>query len=131
MDIFSRTLPHVIDRHLFSLYLALVHREKSKDQLLPSAVQIRLGPHLDFALSAHLQRLIYRTYQYITGQLHILNVMLFQLPHNFLIIDPFLTRPVPIESSHSQLSIGTGLVKNGHKLRTLWNNRKKHYIHYV
>ena len=38
---------------------------------------------------------------------------------NFLNIDPFLTRPVPIESSHSQLSIGTGLVKNGYVSRKL------------
>ena len=46
-----------------------------------------------------------------------------RLAHNFLNIDPFLTRPVPIESSHSQLSIGTGLVKNGTILRKLWSNR--------
>ena len=41
---------------------------------------------------------------------------------NFLDIDPFLTRMVPIASSHSQLSIGTGLVKNGSTLRKLWSN---------
>ena len=42
---------------------------------------------------------------------------------NFLNIDPFLTKIIPIESSHSQLSIGTGLVKNGSILRKLWSNR--------
>ena len=31
------------------------------------------------------------------------------------------TRPVPIESSHSQLSIGVGLVNNGSVLRKLWS----------
>ena len=36
-----------------------------------------------------------------------------RLIHNFLNIEPFLTRPVPIEGLHSQLSIGAGLVKNG------------------
>ena len=46
-----------------------------------------------------------------------------RLAHNFLNIDPFLTRPVPIESSHSQLSIGTSLVKNGSISRELRSNR--------
>ena len=40
---------------------------------------------------------------------------------DFLNIVPFLTRPAPIESSPSQLSIGTGLVKNGSVLRKLHN----------
>ena len=35
-------------------------------------------------------------------------------------LDPFLTRPVPIERSHRKLSIGTGLVKNGSKSKKLW-----------
>ena len=43
-----------------------------------------------------------------------------RLVHNFLNIDPFLTRLVPLESSHSQLSNGINLVKNGYMLRKLW-----------
>ena len=35
---------------------------------------------------------------------------------------PFLTRLVPLESSHSQLSNGTNFIKNGSKLRKLWRN---------
>ena len=45
-----------------------------------------------------------------------------KFPCNFLNIAPFLTRPLPIESSRSKLSIGTGLVKNGSILRKLWSN---------
>ena len=35
-------------------------------------------------------------------------------PQNFFNMWPFLTRPVPIESCHCKLSIGTGLINNGH-----------------
>ena len=43
-----------------------------------------------------------------------------EIPCHFLNILPLLTRPVLIESSHSQFSIGTGFVKNGAILRKLW-----------
>ena len=35
-------------------------------------------------------------------------------------IDPFVTKPAPIESPRRDLSIGTGFVKNGSILRRLW-----------
>ena len=44
--------------------------------------------------------------------------------HNFLNIDAILTKPVPIESSRSGLSIRTGFVKIGAILRTLWAKQK-------
>ena len=34
----------------------------------------------------------------------------------------FLTKIVPLESSRSQLSNGTKIIKNGYILRTLWTN---------
>ena len=39
--------------------------------------------------------------------------------HNFFDIGPFLTKPVPFESSHRKLSNGTGFVKNGPISKTL------------
>ena len=36
---------------------------------------------------------------------------------------PFLTRLVPLESFHSQLSNGTNFIKNGYILRKSWRNR--------
>ena len=45
-----------------------------------------------------------------------------RLLRNFLNIDPFLTRPAPIESLQWELSIGTGLVKNGSVLRKSWDH---------
>ena len=44
--------------------------------------------------------------------------------HNFFDLDPFLTRPVSIESGEWELSIGTGLVKNMDTLAM----RKCHHI---
>ena len=38
-------------------------------------------------------------------------------------IDPFLMKPVPIESSRRDLSIGTGFVKIGGILRKLWSKQ--------
>jgi len=46
------------------------------------------------------------------------------LPHNFLNIGPILTKPVPIESSRSGLSIRAGFVKIGSILRKLWAKQK-------
>ena len=40
--------------------------------------------------------------------------------HNFLIIDPILTKPVPIESREWGLLIGTGFIKIGSILSKIW-----------
>ena len=45
------------------------------------------------------------------------------LVHNFSLKNPFLTKPVPIESPEFWLSIGTGFVKNGSFYEKLWTNK--------
>ena len=59
----------------------------------------------------------------IGGKIHIVFLMLFRFLHIFLNIDPFLMKFVPFESSHSQLSNGTKIIKNGSILRKIWRNR--------
>ena len=41
-------------------------------------------------------------------------------PRNVFDLDPFLTRPIPIESLRRVLSIGIGLVKNGSESKKVW-----------
>ena len=50
---------------------------------------------------------------------------MFNSTFTFVNIYPFLTKIVPLESSHSQLSNGTKIIKNGAILRKLWPNRNK------
>ena len=45
------------------------------------------------------------------------------LVHNFSQKNPFLTKPVPIESPEFWLSIGTGFVKSGPFHEKLWTNK--------
>ena len=45
------------------------------------------------------------------------------MTHNFFNIDSFLIIFVPFESSHSQLSNGRTIIKNGPILKKLWANR--------
>ena len=45
------------------------------------------------------------------------------LDHNFFNIDPFLMIFAPFESSHSQLSNGAKIIKNGSILKMLWANQ--------
>ena len=45
------------------------------------------------------------------------------LVHNFSWKGPLLTKPVPIDSQNSGLSIGTGFVKNGFFCEKLWTNK--------
>ena len=45
---------------------------------------------------------------------------IFCFAHNFLNIDPILTKAVRIESPERELSIGTGFVKIGPILIQLW-----------
>ena len=59
----------------------------------------------------------------IGGKIHIVFLMQFRFLHIFLNIDPFLMKFVPFESSHSQLSNGTRIIKNGSILRKIWRNR--------
>ena len=50
--------------------------------------------------------------------------MLNSFAHKILNIDPICMKPVPIESSHSDLSIGTGFIQIGSILRHLWGKQK-------
>ena len=54
---------------------------------------------------------------------------LFRFLHNFRNTDPFLMIFAPLESSHSQLSNGTKLIKNGSILRKLWVNQVGRSFH--
>ena len=49
-----------------------------------------------------------------------------RLVHNFLIIDPFLTIFMPLESWEWELSNGIKITKNGHVLRKLWADQWNH-----
>ena len=50
-----------------------------------------------------------------------------RLVHNFLIIDPFLTMFMPLESWEWELSNGIKIIKNGHVLRKLWVYQGNHF----
>ena len=50
-------------------------------------------------------------------------IMPTRLFHNFFNINPFLMIFVPFESSHSQLSNGRKIIKNGSISKKLWSNR--------
>ena len=53
----------------------------------------------------------------------------FNLTFSFINIHPFLTRMVPLESSHPQLSNASKIIKNGSILRNLWANRNNRVSH--
>ena len=90
--------------------------------------------HIDTYLSTYLSLSIYiyiTIYQSVTQR----DIGWIWLVHNFFNIDPFLMIFVPFESSHSQLSNGAKIIKNGSILKNLWGNQISctigHELYYI